>query len=66
MANVQTRRTISINRSLFREAQTAALQRGVPLSQLTEEALRWVITQPVDRKAAFEREVEALKQKWGL
>lgn len=40
MANVQTRRTISINRALHELASTTADRLGVSLSQFTELALR--------------------------
>ncbi len=43
MAKRQSRRTISINRALYELAKGAAERTGVPLSQLTEKALRGAI-----------------------
>ena len=43
MAQKQTRRSISVSRKLYDRANGAALAIGVPLSQLTEFALREVV-----------------------
>lgn len=40
MAKKQSRRSISINRQLYEQAKTIAEGSGIPLAQLTENALR--------------------------
>ncbi len=40
MAKKQSRRSISVNRSLYEICKAAAEQQGVPLAQFTELALR--------------------------
>lgn len=44
MAKKQSRRSISVNRSLFEQCKGVAETRGVPLAQLTEAALRRELT----------------------
>lgn len=43
MAKKQTRRSVSVNRTLYELAKVHAEHAGVPLSQFTESALRVAI-----------------------
>lgn len=59
MAKKQTRRSISVNRTLFEHAKTVAAFNGVSLSSFTEAALREKMAREAAENEKLVKQVEA-------